>query len=230
MANDNDERIRFISPIGQITFPHLIDAEPNNFGGFSWRCTLGWAKTTDVSILIQSMIPLLVKHFGPDWANNRAVKPPLYDLSYTTMKAEEYPFYVDKWLAGFSSTVYPPKDYNIHSTDPVEKEKLKSWLAARRPEVVQFLPGAQTPTPVPHHEIYSGMFGMVSGSCYFSKKKGAVLFSLEHVLKTGDGERVGGGRQSAESAFRGFAPPPGANQNANPFASMANPGLQSLLD
>jgi len=183
MAKKDRVRVRLVTDSGRLSFPNLFEPRSEMSDGTKFP-----APRYDATLLIPpdakglpelraAIGKILVEEFGPNWKQNAKLRERLPLKLVDTSK----PYYADKGLEGWFA--------------------LSASNMQQQPGIVD----ANRQPIINPRDIYAGCWARFQVTLYAYNKAGnqGVSAALDNVQMTADGERFGGGIESAEDAFAG---------------------------
>lgn len=181
----NAEDLRFVTDEGMFGFISLSPLQKPDKFGWSYKADLIWdldAKNTSYKNALANLVQSVT--------DKRAIpKGLIQKLEDTERDPDKNPHLTGKLFSAFKKKVNP-KERNL--SDPEERKKWLTYVATMQPVLFKLNEKGER-EPAQPGDFYSGCFGKIIGHCYFNTEFKKYCITMDYVILTRKGERIGGG-------------------------------------
>lgn len=180
------EKLRFVTDEGLISFCRLKPPDaPDNFGNWGYTCEIAWDPTQANMSFKNALAELALAVTG-----KRGVpKGVLQKIEDTTRDMKKNIHLEGKVYSSFKKTV-KVKDKNL--ADPAERKEWLAYVATCSPNLFK-LDEKGARHDAKFGDFFSGCFGRVVGHVFYQPEYRKFCITMDHVIRTRKGDRIGGG-------------------------------------
>ena len=188
MAKEIDrEKLRFATDEGQIVYFKMdYPTQPDTYGNWSYKIELAW----DVEQK-NAMFKGALANLYEAVTDKRAIPKGLIKKAEDTDKSDAGKALIgDRVFSSFSKKCNP-KERNLG--DPAERKAWIEYLKTQQPKLFKLNDKGERVEVRDHNEIYSGCYAKVVGHCFYNNEYKKYCITVDYVILTKKGERIGGG-------------------------------------
>ena len=180
------EKLRFTTDEGRLTFVRLEPpTAPDNFGNWDYSVEMAWETSQENKQLKLALAELAQAAIGKRGIPKGVIKT----LEDTDKDEKKNEVLKGKVFTTFKKKINP-KDKNL--ADPTERKEWLEYIKTQSPNLFK-LDEQGKRHDATGRDFYRGCYGRIIGHVYYQAEYKKFCVTMDHVILTRKGERLGGG-------------------------------------
>lgn len=180
------EKLRFTTDEGRLTFIRLEPpTQPDTYGNWDYQVEIAWEAAAPNKSMKLALATLAEATMG-----KRGIPKGVIKTLDQTNKDEAKNKHLEGMVFATFKKKINPKDRNL--ADPQERKEFLNFIKTQSPNLFR-LDESGRRHDAKAQDFFRGCYGRIIGHCYFQSEFKKYCLTIDHVILTRKGERIGGG-------------------------------------